>query len=69
MAIEKKCKATKDISNADARNIYDYILALQHNNMFLQSERNMHDIVTYNSEHLYIMAIKSDITNRKKLHM
>ena len=43
MAIGKKFKAMQDISNADARNIYDYISALQHNNMFLQPERNMHD--------------------------
>ena len=59
----------QDVSNADACNIYYYISERQNNDMFLQSERNMHDIVTYNSEHLYIMAIKSDITNRKKLHM
>ena len=36
----------QDVSAADIHSIYDYILAFQQNNIFLQSERKIHDMVT-----------------------
>ena len=46
MVIRMKLKTMKDVSAADARNRYEFILARQHNNIFLQSERKMHDMIT-----------------------
>ena len=41
MVIQIKLKTIQYISADDARNIYGYILARWHNNIFLQSEQKM----------------------------
>ena len=46
MVIGMKFKTVLDIIADDTRNIYDYILARRHNNIFLQPEQKIHDMVT-----------------------
>ena len=46
MVILTNSDSVQDVILPDAHNIYDYILALRHNNIFLQSEQKIHDMET-----------------------
>ena len=46
MVIQMNFKDMKDVRNAATRNIYDYILAHQQNNIFIHLEQKMNDMVT-----------------------
>ena len=46
MIIRMKFKSIQDVSTAKSSNLYGYILARRHNNIFLHPERKTHDIVT-----------------------
>ena len=52
MKIGMKFNSMQDIINYDAHNIYDYILALPNNNIFLESKQKLHIIVTQNADHV-----------------